>query len=1167
MNSELRDKLRKLTMFYNRADFMSQRPNKEKTKDEKRTEELEFLFFDKDSPLSLAAIFDRLKGNSSTRDEIDAEIESIEADIEGATGMANWIPDFLEQGKFDRWDAEIKALKSLDEYTCTINFAESSDANEDLINHILGPCFSKVGTNDILLPGPEVTTSKDRILFAQIDSDYVSPLKKDADLLDSYLNYIPNIERSRCVPFLNVEFLTIQPVSAIEMITDGDDNITGWRGNDEQLAVFNFLNGQNRIAKQGSADFLMLRGSQHNLPTTVDEDDNPVFRSVTSHGMETFTLPQTVQGKRVNPLTDPFRPLMSLDSATIHVYAAGEGDISFRRATLKFTLFDRTRLRDVSFLLNPERFGSTIVQVEAGWNHPDESTAYGAILGAMKINDLYKITKVDFSMKDASTFNISIDIAMLGSQAIFHENIFGESSRAKQIKKWQKEYYDIAGAYAGIANSLGEGFELSPGNILPKSIVTKKGGKDAVATFSMALSELKKLQKDLQEIVAERNFDDDSDNDIAQDTVKKIDEFLSDLNIESFEEAGDMIETLKNELISKLDDPGDSQDPYLVPPYDGVVEIETSPGTPAIDRQIGLVPGAPGTDSIGALILPGDSAWKYQWNTVEGVTGTPPPAESRPGDPPNPEEESSRPTDPQSMYPHYWWARRNVAVDGKVDAAGNDVWENLWTARFPTLNNALAYQILNEAFPIVPGVPPTYEDSPAETPYISFGKLLINLVAAPVIARSNGTIIETHVITYNFNKFAAGLGYKPGDPKTNIATFAFKKEDVKAAMTKHIDKHYDIMPKDIIRFAKNAMKNKFNEQFGIVPVDEDGQYSDPVAALKQDAQIAADKITSLKKRRDSIQSADPSNTETYVSPEEMPAELDLIEEDLTTAEAELEAAQTEMAELVKEGEEAMKASLGVKKLIMPDIKLFIETAKHGKKTIVRFHVYDANEKPYELQEHAANLQELLDSNINEKDPKSKNTYEALNSIPGVLTTVESRRPDSNPRTILNQRSLAVKNVIKANMPSITYGTEATAINSMSVNTISDNNMNTAFMLEATDPENKDPSDAAGPPDSPPPAEAEAQVIIPVTLSLDMLGCPVLEYAQQIFVDLGTMTDLDNVYGAVDIQHNLKPGSFTTTVKMSPTYNGTSITFGDIIGDIIADHDRVAHEAGVPEADS
>ena len=128
--------------------------------------------------------------------------------------------------------------------------------------------------------------------------------------------------------------------------------------------------------------------------------------------------------------------------------------------------------------------------------------------------------------------------------------------------------------------------------------------------------------------------------------------------------------------------------------------------TAPVDRQIGLAPGP--------LTLPGDDTWIYQWNTVEGVTGSPPPAESRPGDPPNPQPEASRPTNPQSPYPYYWWARRKDpstmdSDDEKKDANGNDVWENLWTARFSTLNNELAYQILNEAFPIVPASPPDDE--------------------------------------------------------------------------------------------------------------------------------------------------------------------------------------------------------------------------------------------------------------------------------------------------------------------------------------------------------------------------------------------------------------------------------------------------------------------------
>jgi hypothetical protein len=163
--------------------------------------------------------------------------------------------------------------------------------------------------------------------------------------------------------------------------------------------------------------------------------------------------------------------------------------------------------------------------------------------------------------------------------------------------------------------------------------------------------------------------------------------------------------------------------------------------------------------------------------------------------------------------------------------------------------------------------------------------------------------------------------------------------------------------------------------------------------------------------------------------------------------------------------------------------------------------------------------------------------------------------------------LAIKSAIKANMPSITYGTEATAINSISLNSISDTDMNTHFLLETRKKEKKDPSNDTGESEKPILADSAAEKIFPVTLTVDLLGCPIIEFAQQVFIDLGTSTDIDNIYGAIDIKHTLKPGSFKTVAKMSPTFSGNSVAFGDVINDIISNHDRIAAAAGAPEDES
>jgi hypothetical protein len=64
----------------------------------------------------------------------------------------------------------------------------------------------------------------------------------------------------------------------------------------------------------------------------------------------------------------------------------------------------------------------------------------------------------------------------------------------------------------------------------------------------------------------------------------------------------------------------------------------------------------------------------------------------------------------------------------------------------------------------------------------------------------------------------------------------------------------------------------------------------------------------------------------------------------------------------------------------------------------------------------------------------------------------------------------------------------------------------------------------------------------------MMGCPLLRYGQEFFVDFDTNTDLDNVYMSSKITHNIKPGSFTTSLQLKPTYKG-SPTFQRLISDI------------------
>lgn len=61
-------------------------------------------------------------------------------------------------------------------------------------------------------------------------------------------------------------------------------------------------------------------------------------------------------------------------------------------------------------------------------------------------------------------------------------------------------------------------------------------------------------------------------------------------------------------------------------------------------------------------------------------------------------------------------------------------------------------------------------------------------------------------------------------------------------------------------------------------------------------------------------------------------------------------------------------------------------------------------------------------------------------------------------------------------------------------------------------------------------------ILPITLSLTMMGNPLILRGQVYYVDFGTGTTLDNTYSVQSVSHSVDKGSFRTTVTMMPVFN-------------------------------
>ncbi len=181
----------------------------------------------------------------------------------------------------------------------------------------------------------------------------------------------------------------------------------------------------------------------------------------------------------------------------------------------------------------------------------------------------------------------------------------------------------------------------------------------------------------------------------------------------------------------------------------------------------------------------------------------------------------------------------------------------------------------------------------------------------------------------------------------------------------------------------------------------------------------------------------------------------------------------------------------------------------------------SNQRAARVTQHEQNafaqMQEFLDNgllesykvSVPEKD-ENGNQKDPISLIP-----VDKYRIKGGPDQL--------RGILAANMPTLKYGTEYSGILNASLQTMSNPAMETIHMQrqgQSTGP--------AGAVDDGLPMQ-----IKPVDLSLDTFGCPYINFGQQFFVDFQTNTSIDDIYAVSGVSHSLSPSEFKTSIKLSP----------------------------------
>jgi len=940
---------------------------------------------------------------------------------------------------------------------------------------------SQVNYLDSLFQGEMTVPENKSIMLVKVKNREVHPAYHATEASEVFLNYIPVLERSRCAPIFSVDVFTRTTLpqeaalltGGASVITEGAEIFSG--SLDKQipnLSALKFLNGDNAIERDryNTADGLLTMAStrlhsgtsiqemqsgasgsqvpvRYAVPDSTELTGDIKPNTITNpyvmqtNGMEMFTMPQSLISKTSGALEiDPFRPLMSIKSATITTQSAGQGIIAWNTAELVIDVYDRHRLNDIAFFLDPGKYAFTKFQLTAGWKHQDSSSPYGKYIERMVSKELYSLKSSSYSFNDAGVVTVNLSLAMSGAREISNSSMFAAGAEGQGIRD---AYEDLTNDLQTIrAGTSAINSKRTTGNLLPTSVITQQNSSSAMILDTQAMTRVRSA----------------STGDMSSDDRDEFRLAIARLGAGALVDYYNMLETYVDKFL----------------------------------EEAGLPPGS--TEPI--IESPAGDPYEYKYTS---------------------ENE---------------WFTRNK------ETAAPDAWVK------PTGTNLAS---IVASFPNVPARMTSINSG--ET--VRFDKLLLNALIKRMLQGAESAADEIHIFMYEFNdKCPALRNTYMGDFEVNVSKITEK-------LKKVIKETQNLTVSSFVNVIKSEMKDKLNPQFGIVTIAQLETISATRVKITEQETLIANQTARRVTETEKIEA------ETNVDRKQLiQKDIDKIDVLINGYNEEISRLQDVINDLLTNGESAQGRSQRTSSIDMPELKIKLESKKSSdNKNILRVHVYDGKSKPNELSTFLANLNNAPSLEYIVKSAENPVPNPDGSIPPAVVTAADNAKKAlmkaglayerkitdrfgvEKTRLVVNTQSHTLKKTIKNIMPSITYGVEGTAINKASMNSVPDANIQAHFLLQSQNENTPNTSNSQTGE-----SEQDAQKIMPVNISLDMMGCPLLRYGQEYFVDFDTNTDLDNVYAMTKITHNISPGVFKTTAQLKPTFKG-SVSFGSFLSDI------------------
>ena len=434
--------------------------------------------------------------------------------------------------------------------------------------------------------------------------------------------------------------------------------------------------------------------------------------------------------------------------------------------------------------------------------------------------------------------------------------------------------------------------------------------------------------------------------------------------------------------------------------------------------------------------------------------------------------------------------------------------------------------------------------------HVSLGKLITNLIGLPMATGGKNKYSEVQLLFYPINKKAAGAR------KYTTASIPINIQAIKSMIYKSVKSESDLTTRGIFDLLSNYFQNDNLEIYGLDKVSDAGikkreeeikkeenfeknafkKYQTLNGKLPEtDKQKIAAKQGYLKSRLKKFksQTLKSSLTQIYENDGLDVAKTDFYRKPVIHLELEVVSAikpkaanALNDATLLEIYSNVFKNQFDITEEDLNEIKGVDDSKK-----ILKIHIYDenANSRPAEtmFMEGSVDPSRFLSvagalSNANPED----NLNEAIRVF-----------QNESVKFIEKMSISEIKQYVKRSFPSITYGSQQAVVKSINVSSSTDDEIVLARLHESI--YQQEQKEKAGSSKELPVKKDIEEFVIPTSIDMSIYGCPFISMGLNIFIDLNTGTDLDNVYMVGDVTHTITAGEYTTNLSLYLPQIGTT----------------------------